>query len=181
MVISIIKKSIALFLLSVISLAFYSTPVVAAPLLSFSTDQQGVVVSPGQTVSFTGIVTNRTDQSLDSTDLFFNFSNFDITGLNPVQDLGSDLFTIRSFTFVSGIKLFTIGFADQITAGNFSIDVSLQDVFGNVSELMPFAFRVAGDDSPPGPGSSVPEPSTVLLIMAGLAVAMLSRRQRLRS
>jgi len=159
-------------LLAVVLLAAGTGAARAAPLLELSIDHPSQSARAGQTLDVSGTVTNRSGADLSATDLFLNFSGFDFATVTPSQQLGAVDFSLPDFTFRSGVDLFTVDIAPTALAGLQTLQVVLQDTAGNLSPSYSFVV-----DIEPAVGT-VPEPPTLLLMVAGLA--WLIRRARHR-
>lgn len=134
----------------------------ALPLLTLTPTQTTMPVSAGGSVQITGSIINRTNTALDATDLFLNFGNFDPGALTPQQTLGLVLFSIPSFSFRDNVALFTIDVAANALPGAHTLDVMLQDLSGNFSDVVSFSFLV-------DQVVAVSEPPTLAIMLAGLA------------
>ena len=134
----------------------------ALPLLTLTSTQTTIPASAGSSVGITGSIINRTNTALDTTDLFLNFSNFDPGALTPQQTLGLVLFRIPSFSFRDNVALFTIDVAANALPGSHTLDVMLQDLGGNFSDVVSFSFVV-------DQVVAVSEPPTLAIMLAGLA------------
>jgi hypothetical protein len=62
----------------------------------------------GDTITFSGVITNRTGTILESKDLFVNFSGFDRGIVTPFQVLGATDFTLPNNTFSPSTELFRV-------------------------------------------------------------------------
>jgi len=140
-----------------------------------------LVVSPsalagtiGEPIVFTGTITNLTGQTLNATDLFLNFGGFDPDILTISQLLGSPDFVLPNNTFSPTVELFSV-IAGPGAFGAYVFDVFLQDVNNTFSNTV--VVEVSLDASPPPP---IPEPSTLLCCMVGLAGGRWLRRQARR-
>jgi hypothetical protein len=134
----------------------------ALPLLTLTPTQTTMQVSAGGSVGITGSIINRTNTALDATDLFLNFGNFDPGALTPQQTLGLVLFRIPSFSFRDNVALFTLDMAANALPGAHTLDVMLQDLSGNISDVVSFSFVV-------DQVVAVSEPPTLSIMLAGLA------------
>lgn len=150
----------------VVALGILAAPGARAAPLEFSLDQTAVSVDAGSTLSFTGVITNRTGATLSSTDLFVNFGSYDFTALTPVQTLGQVPFTIPNFTFTSSVALFDVEVSSTAVAGSTSFQVFLQDVSGNVTDPIEVDLTII----------AVPEPATAAMFAAAFAVCWGARR-----
>lgn len=134
----------------------------ALPLLTLTSTHTTMPASAGGSVQITGSIINRTNTALDATDLFLNFGNFDPGALTPQQTLGLVLFRIPSFSFRDNVALFTLDVAANALPGAHTLDVMLQDLSGNFSDVISFSFLV-------DQAVAVSEPPTLTIMLAGLA------------
>jgi hypothetical protein len=154
--------------LATLLLATLAHNVQALPLLTLTPLQTSIAASAGTSVLVTGSIINRTNADLDATDLFLNFSGFDPGALTPWQELGQVTFRIPSFSFRDNVALFTVEMAATALPGTQALDVFLQDVSGNFSDVVSFSFLV-------DQVAAVPEPATLALLLAGLPLLMRRR------
>jgi PEP-CTERM motif-containing protein len=160
----------AFFLAAIVVLA----PASARAALILDVNPLSISAGPGQVVTFKGRITNTTGATLRATDLFLNFSAFDPAAITDVtQLLGTPDFTLPNNTFSALVDLFQITLAATAPQGRYGIDVALQDVRNNMSNVVHAVAQVG----------AVPEPSTVMLLLAGAAAVarvrgLVSRRDR---
>lgn len=144
----------------------------AAPLLTLDVTNPTRAASAGDSLLFSGVITNRTGVALQSTDLFLSFVGYDPDVLLPDQVLGSVLFNLPNLTFSSSVGLFSLGINALASTGTYGFQVQLQDVAGNLSDVTSITVNVRGL------GTGVPEPSSLALVMvAGFAAAGLRHRK----
>jgi hypothetical protein len=136
------------------------TKVMAADLLTMNLAQTSATSTAGGTLSFTGVITNRTGAALNSTDLFLDFIGYDYSVLAPSQILGSTPFTLPNLTFSSVVNLFSVDIAATTVPGDYQFTVALEDVRGNISTSTLLNITV-------GAVSLVPEPGIVVLLACG--------------
>lgn len=154
-----------------IALVCFLGDVKAVPV-SFTVDPVTSTILAGSELTFTGVITNQSGQSLSSSDFFLNFFNYDPAGLNTVQILGATSFTLPNNTFSAHTALFSVQFSPALSSGMQFLSLTLGDFSGNLSDQVDLALNVGA-----APVVSVPEPSSLLLLAAGLlAVAGVSRR-----
>jgi hypothetical protein len=131
----------------------------AAPL-EWSIDNPVVSANPGDTVVFSGVITNNTGLDLESTDLFLDFFAFDFNVLTPNQVLGLMPFTISHLTSSVNIEIFSISIDPLALTGINSLQVMLQDIGGNLADTINIDIMVRNV-------SNIDEPSTVVLLFLG--------------
>jgi hypothetical protein len=125
---------------------------------------------PGQTIVFSGTVTNDTGSDLTATDLFFGFFGFD-PDLTVNQLLGTPDLSIPNGTTTLIVDLFSVGTSSGMESGTFPVDFVLQDINGNLSAL-------GSADVTVGKPTTIPEPSSMLLLGSGLMVLGCSFRRQ---
>jgi hypothetical protein len=141
--------------------------------ISFQLASTQLTTTSGGTVTFEGMVTNNSGQDLNASDFFFNFFGFDPVSVNPVQDLG----VLTDFSVPSGstsalTPLFDVALSAVPTGSIFPIEVQLEDINSDLSEIVAVSVSVPG-------GTSVPEPASFLLLAIGafmIFVVHLGRR-----
>ena len=137
---------------------------VLLPGRSFADDVSVTIVdpsqtaTPGQTVDFTGTITNDIE---DTADFTFSFSGFD-SNLTPNSLLPSP-FSIGEGATTSTIDLFSVTLDSTIGPGTFPVDFTLQ---GTGSDP-PGEMRDADGEVTI---TVTPEPSTMWLLAAGLII-----------
>jgi hypothetical protein len=145
--------------------------------ISFQLALRQLTTTSGGTVTFEGTVTNNSGQDLNASDFFFNFFDFDPVSVNPIQDLG----VLTDFSIPTGststlTPLFDVALSTVPTGSIFPIEVQLQDINSNFSEIVTVSVSVP-DGS--GTGTTVPEPASLLLLAIGafmICVVHLRRR-----
>jgi len=143
---------------------------VAAPILTMAVTKPFASAAGGDTLTFTGVITNRTGLSLEATDLFLSFSGFDVDVITPTQVLGITPFTLPNNTFSPDVELFTIDVAPDAAVASYGFQVLMQDLYGNFSEVTDINIDVTG-------AVPVPEPPIVVLFIFALS-ALVTRRRR---
>lgn len=129
--------------------------------------------APGDTVTFTGVITNRTGQALESTDLFLDFLTFDFNVLTPNQELDIVPFIIPDFTFSADVALFNV-YVNPLAATSISgLQVLLQDVNGNLTDTINVTIAINGVTN------DVPEPTIAALFILGCIVFLVVFHRRL--
>jgi uncharacterized repeat protein (TIGR01451 family) len=114
--------------------------------------------TPGQTVDFTGTITNDIE---DTADFTLSFSGFDSSNLTP-NSLLSSPFSIGEGASTSTIDLFSVTLNSTIAPGTYPVDFLLQ---GRGSDP-PNEIRDA--DGEVTITAVTPEPSTMWLVAIGL-------------
>jgi hypothetical protein len=151
------------------SLLFMGTlvgPAFADPI-SFTVTPSTLNAGPGQTVIFVGQITNTSGNSLNASDLFFNFSNYDFSSIADVtQLLGDPDFALPNNTFSPVTDLFSVTLDSAALPGIFTVDVSLEDVFNDLSATETVDIVNAS--------AVTPEPSTLLLCSSGTLITLLA-------
>ncbi|HMD96637.1 MAG TPA: PEP-CTERM sorting domain-containing protein [Terriglobia bacterium] len=146
---------------------------VRADTLSVNIINPNQTVAPTSTITYQGTITNNTGFTLDAAaDLFFNFNAYDPTLVNPTQLLGvpPELdFTIPDGTTSATVDLFTFALGPNAPPGMYSMDVSLEDSFGDLSATTTVTETVA-----------TPEPRTWALLGTGLLILLVVRRRSAR-
>jgi len=142
-----------------------------AATITLDVNSLSVPVAAGNAAMFSGTITNRSGVTLESTDLFLNFSAFDFNALTPTQVLGNSPFSLLDFTFIANVDLFTVDVAAGTLAGTYGLQVFLSDVSGNVSDMTELFLVVTNDVQ------QIPEPSAAAVVGLSLALLVLSRRR----
>lgn len=167
----VIAASLVLVLVNLVSFNAQS-----APLLTLELTDTTLSGAGGDSLVFTGVITNRTGVSLDSTDLFFSFSGYDPDLLVPAQLLGFTPFTLPHLTFSAEVDLFSIDIAAAALPGSYDLQLLLQDVNGNLADVAAITVNITGN----GPPQGLPEaPSLALVMLAGWIAGAARRRSRL--
>src|SRR3712207_1615443 len=153
----------AVTLVILLTLMLLSPAAASADPLTLTITPGTLVGTPGSTVTFTGSITNTTGVTLNATDLFLNFSGFDPGVLSLAQTLGISDFTLPNNTFSPSVSLFSVTLAPGTPPGTYTVDVFLEDINNNLSNVLTVSVSVEA--------SAVPEPATLLLLLTGLAGA----------
>jgi hypothetical protein len=159
----------SLTLVILLTLMLLSPAAASADPLTLTITPGTLVGTPGGTVTFTGSITNTTGVTLNASDLFLNFSGFDPGVLSPIQTLGIPDFTLPNNTFSPSVSLFSVTLAPGTPPGTYTIDVFLEDINNNLSNVLTVSVNVNA--------AAVPEPATLLLLLTGLAGAGVTRHQ----
>jgi hypothetical protein len=95
------------------------------------------VANPGDTLIFSGTITNSTALDLQATDLFLNFSGFDFNVVDVVQLLGTTDFTLNNGDTTEVVDLFSFALGAAALPGQtYVADVFLLDVNDNFSNIV---------------------------------------------
>jgi hypothetical protein len=140
--------------------------------ISFTVVDPDRISVPGRTDTFLGTITNNTDDTLSSQELFFNFSGFDPAHLSVSQLLGNVNFTIAKGQTSAVAVLFRTDLDPNAKPGLYSMDMLLQDQDNDLSDPLSVSLRI------------VPEPSAYALLSIGLIVVVsitVTRKARRRS
>jgi hypothetical protein len=140
-----------------------------ADVISFEVFNPTRIALPGDTVIFSGTVTNNTGASLNATDLFFNFSGFDPAVVGLTQLLGFTDFTLGDGTTTAPVDLFSFMLgANALSNQTYVADTFLQTIDGDMSNVVTVSV------------TEVPEPATwlVSLLTLMLLIALSSREER---
>ena len=127
--------------------------------------------SAGDTVVFSGRITNTTGSPLLASEMFLNFLGYDPDAFVFIQMLGEPDFSLPNNTFSAFVPLFRLFIAPTAPVGTYSFGVFLQDVNDVTSGTVTASINVVAL-------STVPEPASFLLIATGYAGLMLRRRRR---
>jgi hypothetical protein len=153
-----IRLGIAVIAACLISLAM---PLSAQAGLTLSIDHPNQTAAPGSDVDFYGTITNNTGFYLDAlTQLFTNFDNYNPSVLSFNQDLGSPDFLLAPGATSADVLLFDVLVSPSAASGSYLADVTIQDVFGDLSNDVTISVTV------PEPGS-LPVLLTAFLLMFG--------------
>ena len=147
----------------------------ADPISFQLTTTQITTVSQG-TVTFDGTVTNNSGGTLNASDFFFNFFDFDPSSVSQtIQDLGvATDFLIPNGTSSGVVALFDVTLGSVPAGSSFPIDVVLQDTNSDSSATQTVTVTVPGT----GTETTIPEPATLFQLATGLAATLAVRRKR---
>jgi hypothetical protein len=156
-----------------ISLQSANFALLAAHALSFTVGNPNRIGPPGDSETFQGTITNDTGATLDSTDLFFNFSGFDPVQVTLTQILGNTSFAIPNGTTSAVTGLFSFDLSPL--AGSpavYPADVTIEDINGDVSAIKTVSITTPS-----------PEPASILFAALGtlllLGLAFTKRKKQL--
>jgi hypothetical protein len=141
------------------------------PVISFDLTQSQFTATGNATFIFDGTVTNNSGTALNASDFFFNFSAFDPTAINPIQELGvSSDFSIPNGGTSAAVDLFDITFTAPSHSHVFPVIVQLEDINNDLSapQTIEIAFK--------GATTGVPEPDTPVLLGSALIALLVSAR-----
>jgi len=145
---------------------------VRADGISFQVSSPILSTSSEGTVTFAGTVTNASGGDLNASDFFFNFFGFDPTAVNPNQDLGVSVdFLIPNGTDSSLVALFDVTLGSVAPGSIFQLEVQLEDINSDLSDLQTVTVNTGGKSPAP-----TPEPSTLILLVGALATVAAARR-----
>lgn len=145
---------------------------VRAASISLSITDPIQVSAPGGVITFEGTITNDTGLSLDSTDLFLNFSGYDPVNVELDQTLGDTSFPIPNGSTSALVSLFTftLGPSAPVPA-SFPADVVLETAGGAIAATEVVIVNTV----------AIPEPgSLALALAAALALLAGALRRRVR-
>src|SRR5580698_2760335 len=144
--------------------------VLQASVIDFTISDPNQIGAPGSTNLFDGTITNNTGATLASTDLFFNFSDFDFTNVTLTQILGDTSFDIPSGTTSAPTELFSLALAGSAAVpATYSAQVQLEDFNADLSPVYTVSV------------STVPEPRFLtLVLLAALLLFFLVFRKRIK-
>ncbi len=149
-------------ILALIASAMLSLSISAAPL-EWSVTNSIELAHPGDTVFFSGSITNKTGSTLESTDFFLDFLAFDSSNLIPNQELGLVPFTLLDLENSGNVTLFNVDINPFALPDTYHLLVMLQDTNGNLTEAIDVAIII----------SEIPEPSAANLLLLGLITLLL--------
>jgi len=167
------QRSIRYVVVSLFCLVVAAFQRPAAAQLSLTVDQLAPSITAGDTFDFTGVITNQTGGPLASTDLFFNFYNFDPSTLDPEQVLGTTNFSLPNNTFSTDTLLFTVTVAPGSVAATQPLALTLEDVNGDVSNEADLSIDVKSATT-----TNVTEPGPLVLLTAGLLIMLIAHARR---
>jgi hypothetical protein len=140
--------------------------------ISFELSSTTMTALSGGTVTFDGVITNNSGTDLFASDFFFNFFAFDASSVTPAQDLGLTLdFLIAKGNTSASVPLFDVALSSVPSGSSFPIQVQLEDINSDLSQAQTVTVSVPG-------GVVVSEPSTLILIAAGLFMVLFALRKR---
>jgi hypothetical protein len=144
------------------------TPATAAAIVLSVSDP---TLETDLTAVFEGTVTNDTGAALATSEIFLNFFGFDFAAIASIdQILGVPDQIIDTGTTSPVLPLFSVTLDPSAVPGFvYTIGVFAQDINDNFSDPIFVDVQLADIVSPPGP--AVPEPTTALLVLAGLSVS----------
>lgn len=131
-----------------------------------------VQLGVGHSVTVFGKVTNVTGSALQTTDLGLNFSGYPALALLTTQLLGDPDLALPDRSTSALLALFEITvLPDAVAGASYGIEFSGFDVFGNFSDAATVTVTING-------ALSVPEPTSLALGLAALALALRPGRRR---
>lgn len=163
------SRSLAGAKMLVALLVLFTSRPALADSISLQITNPSQTITSGATVVFMGTITNNTGIDLTASDFFFNFLNFNPV-LVPNQLLGAPDFVILNNTTSASIDLFEVSTGTLSQDMPLSVDLTLEDIFNDVSAKQTITLGPSG-------GGKIPEPSTVVLLGAGAAIVAALRRK----
>jgi hypothetical protein len=148
-----------------LSVLIFSACVLLSPGRCFADDislniaDPSQTATPGQTVDFTGTITNDIEQDLSASDFVFSFSGYN-SNLTINQLLGTPNFSIGAGETTSIVDLFSVTLDSTMGPGTYPVDFVL--VGGNSEESRSTTGEVSI--------TVTPEPSTMGLMVTGLLI-----------
>src|ERR1700693_4346982 len=144
--------------------------IMPAAAIDFSLADPNQIGAPGATNIFDGTITNNTGETLASTDLFFNFSDFDFTNVTLNQILGDTSFSIPTGTTSATDELFSLALAGTAAIpATYTAEVQLEDFNADLSPV----YNVSV--------STVPEPRfPTFALLGGVLLFLLAFRKRMK-
>ena len=141
-----------------------------ASVIDFSISDPNQIGAPGSTNLFDGTITNNTGGTLASTDLFFNFADFDFTNVTLTQILGDTSFNIPTGTTSGPVELFSLALASTADVpATYSAQVQLEDFNADLSPVYTASV------------STVPEPRFLpFALLAALLLFFSAFRKRMK-
>jgi hypothetical protein len=125
----------------------------------------------GDTVTFSGRITNTTGAALLLSEMFLNFIGYDPDVMEFIQVLGDPDSMLPNNTFSAIIPLFRVFIGVTAQAGQYAFGVSLQDINNFTSGTVEASVTVDAV-------STVPEPAALVLFATGAGTLLLRRRRR---
>lgn len=166
-------KFIRVIALTGMCLCALATPAASrADGISFELLSTTLTITSGGTVTFDGTITNDSGGDLNASDFFFNFLGFDPTAVTPNQDIGVVIdFLIPNGTTSALVALFDVTLGSVPDGSTFPIELQLEDIKLDLSDLQTVTVTTGGTPPPP-----IPEPSTLILLVAALVTLSAARR-----
>jgi hypothetical protein len=152
--------------LLVLLILLVATPTVARADLILELMPASATAIAGDTITFSGRITNTTGVTLNATDMFLNFNVFDpAIFLNFNQILGISDFVLPNNTFSPVVSLFDVLISPTAQTGTYAFEITLQDINNISSNVVTADVAV----------TSVPESSSVFLLAVGITGLALAR------
>ena len=165
------KRILTMARLTCLALAIGCVGMAYADAISFQLQSSDLIAASGGEAIFQGTVTNQSGTDLNASDFFFNFSGFDFTSVNPIQDLGVVDFPIPNGTTSGPVDLFEVLVGVVPSGSKFTVDVQLEDALSDLSSLQTVTVSIPST-------TAVPEPATLSMMMVLLALLLVARRGR---
>lgn len=147
---------------------FFTQGARAEPL-TLSVLEPSRLATPGDTLIFSGTITNNTGLDLLATDLFLNFSGFDFNVVDLVQLLGTTDFALNNGDTSAVVDLFSFGLgAGALPGQTYVADVFLLDSNDNFSNIVTVDVTAAEVTPVPEPSDSLLLCFTALVLLAAI-------------